>query len=225
MILQNVIKRDGSLAPYDKNRIFQAIIGANNDSTEKINEDEIRNITDKIEGDISGLNKISVEEIQDIVERYLMESGYFEVAKKYICYRYKHMLRRKSKKNLMEVYTDILFTDAKNSDNKRENANINTNAPMGIMLKLGTEGSKYFLSEMMPERFISAHQKGFVHKNDLDFSMITLNCCQIDLLKLFKNGFSTGLGHIREPQSIRSYASLACIAIQSNQSDMLGGTQ
>lgn len=220
MILERVIKRDGSLVPYERIKIFNAITGANNASTEQMSSEEIESVTCAVENDIQDNTKISVEDIQDIVERHLMQSGFFEVAKKYICYRYKHMLRRESKKNLMQTYKDILFTDASEVDDKRENANINTNSPMGIMLKLGTEGAKQFLSEMMPEEFNTAHRENWIHFHDQDFSLITLNCCQIDLLKLFHGGFSTGRGHIREPGSIRSYAALACIGIQANQNDM-----
>lgn len=223
MILERVIKRDGSLVPYEKVKILNAITGANNASTEQMSSEEIETVTDKVESDIQNRVEISVEDIQDIVERHLMQSGFFEVAKKYICYRYKHMLRRESKKNLMQTYKDILFTDASEVDDKRENANINTNSPMGIMLKLGTEGAKQFLSEMMPEEFNIAHRENWIHFHDQDFSLITLNCCQIDLLKLFHGGFSTGHGYIREPSSIRSYSALACIAVQSNQNSMFGG--
>lgn len=75
---------------------------------------------------------------------------------------------------------------------------------------------------MKPE-YATAHERGDIHIHDLDFYALTTTCCQIDLLSLFHGGFSTGLGHIREPQSIASYASLACIAIQSNQNDQHGG--
>ena len=192
MILEKVIKRDGSLVTYERVKIFNAITGANNASTEQMSSEEIKSVTRAVEADICDNKSVSVEDIQDIVERHLMQSGFFEVAKKYICYRYKHMLRRESKKNLMQTYKDILFTDASEVDDKRENANINTNSPMGIMLKLGTEGAKQFLSEMMPEEFNTANRDHWVHFHDQDFSLITLNCCQIDLLKLFHGGFSTG---------------------------------
>ena len=118
----------------------------------------------------------------------------------------------------------ILFVDAKESNDKRDNANIDTDAPMGIMLKVGTEtAKKYADEEVIPAEFVKADKENWMHIHDKDFSLITFNCCQIDLLKLFKGGFSTGHGHLREPNSIRSYASLACIAIQANQNDMFGG--
>lgn len=122
---------------------------------------------------------------------------------------------------LMHKYQDLLFTDANDMDLKRDNANINTDASMGIMLKLGTEGAKTYADHyVIPERFARADRENYIHIHDKDFSLITFNCCQIDLLKLFKGGFSTGHGFLREPNSIRAAASLACIAIQSNQNDM-----
>lgn len=223
MILERVIKRDGSLVPYERVKIFNAITGANNASTEQMSSKEIESVTHAVECDIQNCVEISVEDIQDVVERHLMQSGFFEVAKKYICYRYKHMLRRESKKNLMQTYKDILFTNASEVDDKRENANINADGPMGMMLKIGSDSAKEFALNMQPKEFAEAHRKHFIHEHDNDFSLITLNCCQIDLLKLFHGGFSTGHGHIREPGSIRSYAALACVAVQSSQNDMFGG--
>ena len=122
----------------------------------------------------------------------------------------------------MDLYKEIFFTDSKDADHKRENANINTDAPMGVMLKLGTEGAKYFIDNyVLPKEFVEADREGFVHYHDKDFSLITFNCLQMDLLKLFHGGFNTGHGFLREPNSIRSYAALACVAIQSSQNDML----
>ena len=126
----------------------------------------------------------------------------------------------------MSTYRDIFFADSVDIDLKRDNANINTDASMGIMLKLGAESSKHFVDNyVLPEEFARADKENWIHIHDKDFSLITFNCCQIDLLKLFHGGFSTGHGFLREPNSIRSYASLACIAVQSNQNDMFqGGT-
>ena len=126
--------------------------------------------------------------------------------------------------DLMDTYKRILFADSKLDDDKRENANVNANEPMGIMLKIGAESCKYYVDNyVLPKEIREADKENYVHINDKDFSLITLNCVQIDLLKLFHGGFSTGHGYIREPQSIRSYATLLCIAIQSVQNSQLGG--
>ena len=125
---------------------------------------------------------------------------------------------------LMQTLHDITFSSAKESDLKRENANIDGDTAMGTMLKYGSESAKHFYTMMMlkPEHS-RAHMDGDIHIHDLDFYSLTMTCCQIDLIKLFKNGFNTGHGHLREPKDIRSYAALAAIAIQSNQNDQHGG--
>lgn len=124
----------------------------------------------------------------------------------------------------MKSLHDITFKDSKDEDSKRENANINADTPMGMMLKYGSEAAKqFYLNDLIKPEFATAHIKGDIHIHDLDFYALTMTCCQIDLIDLFKDGFSTGNGFLREPNGIRSYASLACIAIQANQNDQHGG--
>lgn len=224
MNLKNVIKRSGLTVDYDRSKIYNAIAGAAKEIPDSMTDEEKESITSQVENTIANLSSITVEEIQDVVEQVLMKQGFFDVAKHYIMYRQRHAERREAQKNLMKSYKDIFFADAIDSDMKRDNANINTDASMGIMLKLGAEGAKHFVDNyVLPEEFALADKNNFIHIHDKDFSLITLNCCQIDLLKLFHGGFSTGHGFLREPNSIRAYASLACIAIQSNQNDMFGG--
>ena len=122
--------------------------------------------------------------------------------------------------DLVDIYDEILSMNASDSDMKRENANINTNSPMGMMLKIGTESMKKYIDKViLPERFSKAEHEGWVRYHDKDFSLITFNCCQIDLKKILETGFHTGHGFVRQPQSIRSAATLTCIVIQSNQND------
>ena len=227
MKLKTVVKRSGVKVEYDKQKIFNAILGANRDAStpdDKLKSSDITVVTDAVEFAISDNESIGVEEIQDIVEQSLMKYGFYDVAKQYIVYREKHAQRREAQKKLMEIYRDIFFANSVDVDLKRDNANINTDASMGIMLKLGAEGAKHFVDNyVLPEEYAIADKENYIHIHDKDFSLITFNCCQIDLLKLFHGGFSTGHGFLREPNSIRSYASLACIAIQSNQNDMFGG--
>ncbi|MBO4401567.1 MAG: hypothetical protein J5809_06945 [Selenomonadaceae bacterium] len=227
MDLKTVVKRSGESVDYDRAKIFNAIAGANRDATtpaDKLKPDDIERVTAAVETAIGGREKIGVEEIQDEVEKSLMAQGFFDVAKQFILYREKHAQRRNAQKKLMDTYRDIFFAKSVDVDLKRDNANINTDASMGIMLKLGAEGAKYFVDNyVLPEEFAAADKENWIHIHDKDFSLITLNCCQIDLLKLFHGGFSTGHGFLREPNSIRSYAALACIAIQSNQNDQFGG--
>ncbi|MCI6159410.1 MAG: anaerobic ribonucleoside triphosphate reductase [Selenomonadaceae bacterium] len=224
MNLKTVTKRSGHTVAYNRQKIVNAIAGANADCKNPMTEKDVEEVASQVEWDIQDRENIGVEEIQDIVEQELMKYDFYDVAKKYITYRARHAERREAQKHLMSTYSQIFFGDAKDSDLRRDNANINTDAPMGAMLKLGAEGAKHFVDNyVLDEEFHQADSENWIHIHDKDFSLITFNCCQIDLLKLFHGGFSTGHGFLREPNSIRAYASLACIAIQSNQNDMFGG--
>ena len=125
----------------------------------------------------------------------------------------------------MKSIEEITFSDSKNADIKRENANVDGNTAMGAMLQYGSAISKEFCkSYVLNKEHSQAHDNGDIHIHDMDFlNMGTLTCCQIDILELFKNGFSTGHGFLREPNDIMSYSALTAIAIQSNQNDQHGG--
>ena len=122
------------------------------------------------------------------------------------------------------IFDEINLTDAKDCNLKRENGNIDGNTPMGAMLQQGANTAKeYYLETMVDPEIANLHRQGWIHIHDLDFYGWTTTCTQIELRKLFKGGFNTGHGHLREPKSIGSYAALAAIAIQSNQNDQHGG--
>ncbi|MDU7904337.1 MAG: anaerobic ribonucleoside triphosphate reductase, partial [Peptostreptococcaceae bacterium] len=157
--------------------------------------------------------------------KVLIEKGHAKTSEEYIIYRTERNRIRNSKSRLMKSIGEITFADADDADIKRENANIDGNTAMGTMLQYGSTVSKEFCKTYMlkPEHAF-AHDNGDIHIHDMDFlNMGTLTCCQIDLIKLFKDGFSTGHGFLREPNDIISYAALAAIAIQSNQNDQHGG--
>ncbi len=219
-------KRDGRIAKFDINKIAEAISKAFRAST---GEKEYSQCLSLAEFTVKILEKEctaepNVEQIQDAVEKVLIENGFTDTAKAYILYRAERTRIRNMNGRLMKTFEDITYKDATDSDIKRENANIDGNTAMGAMLKYGSEGAKHFneMYVLKPE-FSEAHRNGDIHIHDLDFYTLTTTCCQIDLLKLFKNGFSTGHGVLREPNDIASYSSLACIAIQSNQNDQHGG--
>lgn len=122
------------------------------------------------------------------------------------------------------IFDSITVLQAKDSDLKRDNANINGDSPMGAMLQYGANTAKeYNLEYLVDPEIAKLHRDGWIHIHDLDFYAWTTTCTQIELRKLFKNGFNTGHGHLRAPKSIGSYAALAAIAIQSNQNDQHGG--
>ena len=173
---------------------------------------------------LHGNQEPTVEEIQDLVEKELIECGHAQTAKAYILYRYERTRDREVKSNLMKIMNELTFDSAKDSDIKRENANIDGDTAMGTMLKYGSSAAKEFyeMRVLKPEH-AKAHRNGDIHIHDLDFLTLTTTCCQIDLIQLFQHGFSTGHGFLREPNDISSYSALACIAIQSNQNDQHGG--
>lgn len=227
MMIKQIQKRDGRLVSFDKHKIKVAIGKAFEASKEKKSKKTVTFLTDKVVSVLETENNdnINVEHIQDIVEQTLMTNGFVKTAKEYIIYRFQRNQVREQNSALISTYKDITFSSAKDSDIKRENANIDGNTAMGTMLKYGSEGSKQFYQMFMikPEH-AQAHIDGDIHIHDMDFApMGTTTCTQIDLIKLFDGGFSTGHGTLREPNDIASYAALACIAIQSNQNDQHGG--
>ena len=224
--IQNIRKRDGRLVPFDSEKIAEAIAKAFRATYKPGHEETARKLADEILSilEVEGNPQPDVEHVQDLVERVLMDDGYIQTAKAYILYRSERNRSREMNTRLMKIYEDITFSAAKDSDIKRENANIDGDTAMGSMLKFGSEGAKQFYDMFVlnPDH-AKAHREGDIHIHDLDFLTLTTTCCQIDIKQLFKGGFSTGHGTLREPNDIASYAALCCIAIQSNQNDQHGG--
>lgn len=222
--MNTIIKRDGSEVAFDESKIFNAIFAANKAvSGEKMTSIDFSYLTKKVLEQLEG-ETCTVEQVQDIVEQMLIRYDYEKTAKAYILYRAEHAKIREAESDLMNIYNELTYSYSKDADIKRENANIDGDTSMGTMLKYGSEGAKYYVDNyVLPKDIAKAHISGDIHIHDKDFYMLTETCCQIDLIKLFKDGFCTGHGYLREPQSIMSYASLACIAIQANQNEMHGG--
>ena len=228
MSINNIRKRDGRTMPFDREKIENAIFRAFQASGSAKGHETAEALTERVIQELENNENISgtptVEQVQDTVERVLIEKGFVRSAKAYILYRAERSRVREMNTRLMKTFEDITFKDAIDSDIKRENANINGDTAMGSMLKFGSEGAKQFYDMyVLDPRFAQAHREGDIHIHDLDFYTLTTTCCQIELTTLFKDGFSTGHGYLREPQDITSYAALACIAIQANQNDQHGG--
>ena len=224
--IKQIIKRDGRTVDFDIVKISDAIYkaaevlgGQDRDTSNYLARQVELYLTEVRHNEIP-----TVEEIQDAVEKVLIENGHARTAKEFILYRAERTRVRDMNTRLMKTYEDLTFKDAKDNDTKRENANIDGDTAMGTMLKYGSEGAKQFyeMFVLKPEH-AKAHREGDIHIHDMDFLTLTTTCCQIDIEKLFKGGFSTGHGHLREPNDIQSYSALACIAIQSNQNDQHGG--
>ena len=224
--IMKIVKRDGRTVNFDVEKITEAIFKAAQVLGGK-DRDMAAYLARQVELyllEICHNSTPTVEQIQDAVEKVLIEAGHARTAKEYILYRAERTRVRDMNTKLMRVYEDLTFKEAKDNDVKRENANIDGNTAMGTMLKYGSEGSKEFYKMyVIDPKYVKAHDNGDIHIHDMDFYTLTMTCCQIDLVELLKDGFSTGHGHLREPNSIESYAALACIAIQSDQNDQHGG--
>jgi len=225
-MIHSIIKRDGRVVLYDQNKIAAAILKAMEVSGEGNAADAARVANDvqrELENHFS-TESPHIEVIQDAVEQQLMNHGFNGAAKAYILYRANRTRAREAGTSLMKTIDEITNIDARISDMKRDNANIDGNTAMGSMLQIGAAGAKAYneMYLLRPEH-AKAYREGDIHIHDFDFYSLTTTCCQIDILKLFHGGFSTGHGYLREPQSIQSYAALAAIAIQSNQNDQHGG--
>lgn len=231
-MIEQIKKRDGRIINFIPEKITAAIYKAAKVVADEEGSEASYDIAEKLtEKAVALLNKEysneipTVEQVQDLVVKVLIESGHAKTSQEYILYRAERTRIRETKTRLMRTIETITLKDATESDTKRENANIDGNTAMGTMLQYGSTVSKEFCkSHMLKPEHAFAHDNGDIHIHDLDFlNMGTLTCTQIDILKLFKNGFSTGHGFLREPQDIMSYAALAAIAIQSNQNDQHGG--
>lgn len=226
-MIETIVKRDGRTADFKIEKIVEAVDKAFQASGSmqprsvswKVAEDVVARIES---GAVEGVP--TVEGVQDLVEEALIDEGFGQTAKAYILYRAERNRVRDVNSRIFQTLKDITFSKASDSDMKRENANIDADTAMGTMLKYGSESAKQFyeMCVIAPE-FATAHVNGDIHIHDMDFYTLTTTCCQIDLRKLFRGGFSTGHGVLREPSDIASYSALACIAIQSNQNDQHGG--
>ncbi len=229
-----VIKRDGKKVEFLGTKIAVAIKkgfdATNNEAyTEESVNKVYRKVLDKIEKNYSDEKFIKIEDIQDMIEDSLRNMEFQDVLESFSRYRERRNESRKvffSRQHKLAKAIELLsLKEAKEEDSKRENGNIDGNTAMGTMLQYGSTISKEFAkSYLMNKKFSEAHDAGEIHIHDMDFlPMGTTTCCQIDLTELFKDGFSTGHGHLRCPNDIMSYAALAAIAIQSNQNDQHGG--
>lgn len=208
-------KRDGTLEQFNLSKIRNAISNV-------LEEKDINTVLTKIEKNLPKKDKVTVEEIQDIVEKTLMSLKFFEQGKSYILYRKQRENIRNSKTSLTKTFKEVL--DADGSDISRENANVDGKAPMGLMLLFGSEIEKDYVKRyMINPKFTELHDNGDIHIHDLNMYACTFNCCNIGLKELFRKGFNTGHGTLRPPQSISTALTQAAIVVQANQNDMYGG--
>lgn len=218
--LRFITKRDGRKVPFCSAKITSAILKAA-EAVGGSDEREATRLTYKvlsqIEKNYSGSPTITVEEVQDIVEKVLIEAGHAKTAKAYILYRHERNKIRQGKSTLMDLIGESL------RETDRENANVG-NSFSAKLLKVAEIGSReYYLSRVIPEDISNAHRQGDIHIHDVPHYGSTVNCIQVPLGKLLRNGFNNGHGYIRPPKRPASASALAAIGMQSSQNDMFGG--
>lgn len=235
--ISSIIKRDGKRESYNEAKIQAAIFKAAK-AVDGVDEERARVLAYKVhcyivENGIGELEyadnaiefyKVNIEDVQDSVEKVLIENQHAKTAKAYILYRKQRSDVRDASGALMKLMKELTFSDSRNCEIKRENANIDGNSTMGTMLKYGSEIAKDFNKKfLIREEHVKAYEQGIIHIHDMEFYALTLNCLQIDVGRLLDSGFNTGHGALRSPSSIGAAATLVCIIIQSNQNEMFGG--
>lgn len=218
-MIQVVVKRDGRVVGYNEDKIKAAIRKAM--LTTELGEDE--SLIDKITTRIGarGAERMTVEQIQDQVELELMKSPRKEVAKRYIAYRDQRSIARKSKTH--DMFREII--EAKNNDITRENANMNTDSPAGMMMKFASETTKPFVDDyLLSQEARDAVRQGYIHIHDKDYYPTkSLTCVQHPLDRILQHGFIAGHGESRPAKRIETASVIACISLETAQNEMHGG--
>lgn len=238
----NVIKRNGRKVEFNGAKIavaikkgFDSVSPTTEEEDPKYTTKDVQKVYQAVLKKICELYKendrLKIEDIQNYIEEVLKEKKYDDVYASFSAYRERRNQSRemffddKKKHKFLKTIEGLGLKSATEEDGKRENANVDGDTAMGTMLQYGSTISKEFAkSYLIKKKYAEAHDEGYIHIHDMDFyPMGTTTCTQIDLEKLFKNGFSTGHGFLREPNDIMSYSALAAIAIQANQNDQHGG--
>lgn len=218
-MIQTVVKRDGRVVGYNEEKIKAAIRKAM--LTTEAGEDEalIQRITDRI--GVTGPERMTVEEIQDRVEIELMKSPRKEVAKRYIAYRDQRSIARQARTR--DMFLEII--EAKNNDITRENANMNTDSPAGMMMKFASETTKPFVDDyLLTPEAKAAVRNNYIHIHDKDYYPTkSLTCVQHPLDKILRHGFVAGHGESRPAKRIETASVIACISLETAQNEMHGG--
>ena len=229
-----VVKRSGQRVSFNDAKIALAVKKGFDSVYEEYDEKNVykvkEKVLDQIRKEYKDRKTIGVEDVSDVIEEVLKKLKYDEVYESFRNYRERRDASReafvvKQQHKFVKAIESLGLKSATEENSKRENANVDGDGPMGTMLHFGSTVSREFAKAyLMDAKYSRAHDEGAIHIHDLDFwAMGTTTCMQIDLNKLFKNGFSTGHGYLRTPNSIGSYSALAAIAIQANQNEQHGG--
>lgn len=213
-----VVKRDGREVEFDSNKIINAIKKASDEVGEQLREDQILECIQRIIKyiEVARKEKVSVEEVQNLVEKALIDSDHKNIQGAYSSYRRERTRIRGIKSDLMKAIEKIgIETD-------RDNANVGNNFSAKL-LRIASESNKWHNLYNMPKYLAKAHEVGEVYFHDLDSYNLSINCLHITTGEILKRGFNTGYGTIKPPKRIETAAELSCILLQSTQNDMFGG--
>lgn len=218
-MIQTVIKRDGRVVGYNEEKIKAAIRKAMLQTEMGEDESLLQKIADRI--GCTGNERMTVEEIQDRVELELMNSPRKEVAKRYIAYRDQRSIARRAKTR--DMFLEII--EAKNNDITRENANMNTDSPAGMMMKFASETTKPFVDDyLLSQEARDAVKNGYLHIHDKDYYPTkSLTCVQHPLDRILNNGFMAGHSESRPAKRIETASVISCISLETAQNEMHGG--
>lgn len=216
-----VIKRDGRVVNFSLERIISAVTKSMAQTPGGIDIDLANRIAVSVMKQLENQDQVNVYEIQDIVEKKLMGSSRKEVAQSYITYRYNRDIARKSKTK--EIFLDII--SAKSDSTVKENLNINSDTPAGMMMKFASETTKPFVNDyLLSNEVRSAEKDGYIHINHKDYYPTkSLNCFQHPLNKLLDNGFRVEHASSRPAERIETAAALAFVSMEMIQNEMDGG--
>ena len=218
-MIQIVVKRDGRVVGFNEEKIKAAIRKAMLQTEKGEDESLIQKITDRIV--MKGNERMTVEEIQDLVEIELMASPRKEVAKKYIAYRDQRSIARRA--HTRDIFLSII--EAKSNDITRENANMNADSPAGMMMKFASETTKPFVDDyLLAPEVKDAVKHNYIHIHDKDYYPTkSLTCIQHPLDRILKYGFVAGHGESRPAKRIETASIIACISLETAQNEMHGG--
>ena len=219
-----IIKRNGSEAEFDLAKIVAAVTKANAAcEKEELTASQISDIAEYVEFKIQkAARALSVEEIQDIVENQIMAQGAFEVAKRYVKYRYNRSLIRKSNTTDEQILTLI---ECNNEEVKQENSNKNPTVNSVQRDYMAGEVSKDLTRRiLLPQDIVEAHEKGIIHFHDADyFAQHMHNCDLINLEDMLQNGTVISGTMIEKPHSFSTACNIATQIIAQIASSQYGG--
>lgn len=217
-----VIKRDGTKADFNIDRIVMAVSKAIHAATGAHDLTTAHEIARNVERRIDGQD-VTVEMIQELTVQELRTAGHEGIADAYAAYREERTRERYRRSELFRMGSDVI--GVKDLDLLRENANLNGESFSGKMSKFGSEYSKWYATKfVMPKDLVEAYENDYVYIHDLDqYVLGTTNCLFIPFDRLLKNGFNTGNGSVRTPNSIMTACALVAIIFQSQQNSQYGG--